>query len=135
MLNYIKPHLMPVLIVSLFLYSCEIVKTYYVDKEEIPNEKDVEFKGGVPRITGAFLKSKGFVDLKNKNAKIDFQNNSWNLLYNDSNSVKSKIAFDDISLLKVDVARNNYWLVPVLIVSIAAILFITFILSFKNIKM
>jgi hypothetical protein len=102
------------LVCSVFIYGCESVKTYYVEKENIPRDE-------VVRIAGVFLKSGGFIDLRNKNAKLLSSGKFTGITYDGIDMKPTSIPADNISVLKIDVVSNNYW-VPVAIIGVAAVL-------------
>lgn len=108
-----KPVLIICLICSVFIYGCESVKTYYVEKENIPKDE-------VVRLAGVFLKSGGFIDLRNKNPKLLAKGDSRGIIYDGIEMKRTSIPIDNIAVLKIDVLRNNYW-VPVAIIGTAVV--------------
>jgi len=106
-----------ILICTIFNYGCESVKTYYVDKENIPKDETV-------RIVGVFLKSGGYFNLQNKNAKLVLTGKSQGINYDTDSLTKANIRIDDIGVLKIEVAKNNYWMPAAIIAETAAALLI-----------
>ena len=106
-----------ILTCSVFIYSCESVKTYYVEKENIPKDENI-------RIAGVFLKSGEYLDLRNKNPKLVLNGELQVINYDKDNLTKAKIRVDSISALKIEISRNNYWMPVVIIAGVVIVLFI-----------
>jgi len=87
--------------------GCESVKTYYVDKENIPLEKDKEFHEGVSKITGVFLNDGTFIDLTGKNADVVLNGKSMAIQYNPEDDKSGVIPFDRITSVKFEVVTGN----------------------------
>jgi hypothetical protein len=129
---YIKLILIPILIFSILLYGCETVRTTYVDKEKMPTEKDREFQGAVPKISGVFLKDGTFLNLKDKNAEINIKDSSKTVTYDLNESTKGSISFNDISSFKIDLVKGNIWFPILIIVGIVAAGIITIIIGMAS---
>ena len=120
----IKFRLILILIFSIIFYSCENVKTTYIDKENMPVEKEHEFQGDVIKIDGLFLKNGKYMDVRDKNAVINFTDNPKTIIYDISDTEKASIAFDDVSTFKVSISEGNIGLTILIIAVAAAALFV-----------
>lgn len=125
-----KRLLIPILIFSILICGCESVKTYYLDSEKLPAEKDSGHEVGVVRIIGVFLKSGGYLDVRDKNTELISKGESRGITYDGQDSKRNHIALDSISVLKIEVARNNYWM-PLAIVGGVIALVIILLLIFQ----
>lgn len=128
-----KRFLIPILIFTILICGCESVKTYYVEKEKISAEYS-EHPDEVVRIIGIFLKSGGYLDVRNKNARMILKGESQGVNYAGQDLKRDHIALDSISVLKIEVAHNNYW-VPVVIIGVGIVVFyILLLIAFSSLK-
>ena len=118
-LNYIilKHNLVFVIIFifSVFISGCETVNVGYVAPDKIPNENDRDFQVGVVKIVGVFMKDGTYIDLTDKNAKLDITNNPKNIIYNISPTKTKTISLSDAGQIKINIVKGNI-LVPIAIV-------------------
>lgn len=125
----IKFRIIPILIFTLFFFSCTTVKTSYVDKETIPKYNE---GGGVVKIAGVFLKSGEFIELRNKNAKfVGADEIPKGISYSENINDKTYIPIDNVSLLKIDVSSNNYWVPVGIIAGLTVAFFVALIIFFS----
>ena len=128
----IKFRLIPVLIFTLVFYSCESVKTTYIDKENMPVEKQLEFQGDVIKIDRLFLKNGKYMDTKDKNPIINFTTNPKTIIYDISDTEKASIAFDDVSTFKVRLVQGNVWGTVLIITGVTIALTIAILIAWIN---
>jgi hypothetical protein len=102
-----KHFLISLLITSAFICGCETVKTYYVDRDNIPVEKEKEFHGGAAKIIGVFLNDGTFVDLTEKNADVVLNGKSNSIQYDLEDNKSGVIPLDSIASAKIDVVKGN----------------------------
>lgn len=96
------------------------MKTYYVERDKLPSEKDREFQGDVVKISGVFMNNGEYVDLKDKNAEIIYDSGAKKVSYDINESNKGLIAMADILSFKIEVVKGNV-LTPIVIVIGAAV--------------
>lgn len=111
---------------SVFVCGCETVDTGYVAPDKVPSENDRDFQDGVVKIVGLFKKDGSYINLIDKDAKIDITGKTKSISYDDENSKRKVIAINDISTVKVNIVKGSVFSPLIVIGGVALILVITF---------
>ena len=93
-------------LILIFISGCETIDVGYVAPDKVPNENDRDFEG-VVKIVGVFMKDGTYIDLTDKNAKVDFPNNPKNIIYDISPSKTKTISLSDAGQIKINIVKGN----------------------------